>query len=319
MDIAIVVLLVVLVGLVLWDLWRRERRWREQGDVLAKAVGERLDGTVRVFGDVKRELGELSLRAKEIHEVGKDISSLQDILRAPKLRGGLGELLLERLLADCLPRDNYYLQYRFRNGETVDAVVRIGGNLVPVDSKFPLEDFERVVGAESEIEQVALRRQFNRSLKKHVDAVAKYIQPDENTFDFALMYIPAENVYYETILRAGNGEDDICSYCLRRKVIPVSPNSFYAYLQAIVLGLRGLRVEKTARDIIGQLGRLQNDLDDFQRDYEVMGGHIRNTAKKYDEASSKLIKLGDRLQLAGREPAAELEKENPPGADDNEK
>jgi len=319
MDIAIVVLLVVLVGLVIWDLFRRERRWREQGDVLARVVGERLDGTVRVFGDVQRELGELSLRAKEIHEVGKDISGLRDILRAPKLRGGFGELLLERLLTDCLPQGNYYLQYRFHNGETVDAVVRIGGNLVPVDAKFPLEDFERVVGAESETEQIALRRQFNRNLKKHVDAVAKYIQPDENTFDFALMYIPAENVYYETILRTGGGEDDICSYCLRRKVIPVSPNSFYAYLQAIVLGLRGLRVEKTARDIIGHLGRLQNDLEDFQRDYEVVGGHLRNAAKKYDEASGKLVRLGDRLQLAGGEPAVEITEENPPDLDVSEK
>ncbi len=181
MEIAIIILLVILIGLFIWDRAQRQRRLREQGDALSKAVGERIADTTRVFGEVKEKLGELTQRTKEIQEVGKDISSLQDILRAPKFRGGFGELLLERLLDDILPRNNYSLQYAFRNGETVDAVIRIGGNLVPVDSKFPLEDFERVVAAESEEEQVTLRRKFTRTIKKHIDDVAKYILPDENT------------------------------------------------------------------------------------------------------------------------------------------
>ena len=304
--ILLVMLLVVLVGFFLWDRLQARQRWREQSDTLSKTVGERIADTTKVFGEVKERLGELTQRTKEIQEVGKNISGLQEILRAPKFRGGFGELLLERLLADILPRDNYSLQYRFRNGEIVDAVIRIGQNLVPIDSKFPLEDFERIIKAESQEEQVALRKQFTRTIKKHIDDVTRYILPDENTFDFALMYIPAENIYYETILRGYAEESEIYSYSLQKRVIPVSPNSFYAYLQVIILGLKGLHIEKTARDILGHLGRLQGDLQDFQEDYDTLGGHIRHAAQKYDDAARKLTRLGDKLQLAGETPIDKL-------------
>lgn len=140
-------------------------------------MGERLDEKIKVFGEVKEGLGALTQGTKRIEEVGKNISSLQEMLGAPKFRGGLGELLLERLLADGLPRDSYSIQYKFQNGQTVDTVVHIGGNLVPIDSKFPMEDFERLIKAESEEEQKALRRQFIRTFKKHIDDVAKYILP----------------------------------------------------------------------------------------------------------------------------------------------
>lgn len=301
MEIVIIILLVILVGFFLWDRFRREQRLKEQGDALSKAVGERIDGTIKVFGELQKGLGELTEKTKSIEEAGKNILSLQEILQAPKPRGGLGELLLERLLADTLPRDFYDLQHKFRSGETVDAVVLVGGNLVPIDAKFPIEDFERLVAAESEEEQVNMRRQFTRTVKKHIDDVAKYIRPDENTFDFALMYVPAENVYYETILQS-----DICSHCLRRKVFLVSPNSFNAYLQAIVLGLKGLRIEKTTREIIGRLERLQGDFNAFQHDYDTLGGHIYKAMRKYEEASAKLTRLGDRLQLAGEIPVEKL-------------
>jgi len=306
MEIAIIILLAVLLVFFLWDRVRARQRWKEQGDTLSNMMGERLDEKIKVFGEVKEGLGALTQRTKVVEEVGKNISSLQEILRAPKFRGGFGELLLERLLADTLPRDNYSLQYRFRDGETVDAVIRIGGNLVPIDSKFPLEDFERILKAESEEEQVALRRQFTRTIKKHIDDVTRYILPDEKTFDFALMYIPAENVYYETILSGHPEESGIYSYSLQKRVIPVSPNSFYAYLQVIILGLKGLHIESAAREILGHLGRLQGDLDDFQHDYEIMGGHIHHAANKYDESSRKLARFGDKLQLAGETPIEKL-------------
>jgi len=305
MELAIVILLVIVIGFFLWDRLRGQQRWKEQGDTLSKIVGEKIEGSVQVFGDVRERLGELTQRTKDIQEVGKNVSSLQELLRAPKFRGGFGELLLEKLLADILPRDSYSLQYKFRNGETVDAVVQIGRNLVPIDSKFPIDDFERLIKAESEEEQKALRRQFTRNIKKHIDDVAKYILPDENTFDFALMYVPAENVYYETIIR-GTEESDIFSYSLEKRVVPVSPNSFYAYLQVIVQGLKGLHFEKTAGEILAYVSRLQSDLDNFQRDYEVMGDHIRHAANKYDEAGRKLARFGDKLQLAGETPVKKL-------------
>jgi len=303
--IVLAVILAIVIGFFLWDRVKREQRWKEQGDALSKAVGEKLEGNMAVFGDLRERLGELTQKTKNIEEVGKNISSLQELLRAPKFRGGFGELLLERLLADILPRDSYSLPYRFRSGEMVDAVVRIGENLVPIDSKFPLEDFLRITAAESEKEQVELRRQFTRTIKKHIDKITKYILPDENTFDFALMYIPAENVYYETIIRCSE-ESDIFSYSLEKRVIPVSPNSLYAYLQVVVLGLKGLRFEEAASEIFAYVKHLQSDLDDFQQDYEVMGGHIRHAAVKYEEAGRKLTRFGDRLQRASEAPIEKL-------------
>ena len=138
--------------------------------------------------------------------------------------------------------------------------------------------------------------------------MSKYILPDEGTFDFALMYIPAENVYYEAVIRDTQSAEgsDIYSYSLQKRVVPVSPNSFYAYLQVIVLGLKGLRFETAAHEILGYISRLQGDLKDFEQDYEVIGGHIRHAASKYDAASRKLDRFEDKLRLAAESPAGEL-------------
>jgi DNA recombination protein RmuC len=306
LEIIIIILLLALIAFFVWDRSQTRRRRKEQEDALSKAVGERLDGTIQVFGDLREKLGELTQRTRYIEEVGKSISSLQEILRAPKFRGGFGEMMLERLLADILPAENYALQHRFRNGEAVDAVISIGGNLVPVDSKFPMEDFQRMVATDTEKEQSALRRQFIRTVKKHIDDVAKYIRPDEKTFDFALMYVPAENVYYETVLKSKPEDDDICSYALGKRVVPVSPNSFYAYLQALLLGLNGLRIEKEAREILGQLNRLQGDLSNFQADYETLGAHLEHAARKYEDGRRKLSTLATKLQLTCETPAKKL-------------
>ncbi len=299
MEIVTIILLAVLIIFFSWDHIQQRRRWQKQGDAISKTVGERIADTTRVFGEVQHSLGQLVKGTERIEVIGGDIARLQEVLRAPKFRGSLGELMLERLLQDILPHQNYSLQHRFRSGEAVDAVIRIGDYLVPIDSKFPLEDFQRFVAAGDEESKASLRRHFVRTVKKHIDAVTKYIVPDEDTFDFALMYIPAENVYYETVLRDGTEENEVYSYALRKRVIPVSPNSFYAYLQVIILGFKGLHIEQTAGEILGQLGRLQGDLDDFQVEYDTLGGHIRHAATKYDDAERKLSLLGDKLRLTG--------------------
>jgi DNA recombination protein RmuC len=278
-------------------------------------IGNRLDNAARVVGEVKQNLGELSKATQQVFDVGKDIASLQEILRAPKLRGILGELFLGDLLGQILPPNHFTLQHRFKSGEAVDAVIRLGRFLVPVDSKFPLENFRRVVESKNDEERKTARKKFNTDVKKHIDAIAdKYILPDEGTFPFALMYIPAENVYYETIIKDENlGEDkSLSAYALERKVIPVSPNSLYAYLQAIVMGLKGLQIEKSAQIIISHLERLRGDFERFRKEFEVIGSHLTNAKGRYDEASIRLDRFGERLVSAGQGDAMPAELKNEP-------
>ena len=265
-------------------------------------MDERLDGAARVIQGVSRQLGQLDESTKRMLEVGRDISSLQDLLRAPKLRGNLGELFLQDLLAQILPPDHYEIQHAFAGGEKVDAVIRLQAGLVPVDAKFPLENFRRVVAAGGEEERKTARRQFLRDVRTHIDAIAtKYIRPDEGTFQFALMYVPAENVYYETIVRPDEAaESALFEYALQRRVIPVSPNSFYAYLQTILLGLKGLRVEERAREILDHLDRLNQETDRFAEAFRLVGDHLDNARKKYEEAQKRLTRVESKMdQLDG--------------------
>ena len=261
-------------------------------------IAQRMDNAARVVGDVKKDLGELSKATQQVFDVGKDIASLQEILRSPKLRGGLGELFLGDLLAQILPSTNYKLQYTFKNGARVDAVIKLTDGLVPIDSKFPLENFRRLLESQTDEERKANKKRFVSDVKKHIDAIAsQYIQPDEGTFSFALMYIPAENVYYETIIKdeSFGEEKGITSYAFAKRVIPVSPNSFYAYLQTILLGLRGLEISEQAKEILSHLGRLKVDFDRFIKDFEVVGSHLNNARTKYDDAAKKLERFHDKL------------------------
>lgn len=275
-------------------------RLRENVDVMQqtqRTLGERLDNTAQVVGAVHRSLGSLEEANRKIYEIGKDISSLQQILQAPKLRGGLGELLLEDLLAQILPADHFAVQHTFRSGQKVDAIIKLGSGVVPVDAKFPLENFRRLLDAQSDDERTRVRRAFVTDVKHHIDAVAsKYILPDEGTFDFALMYIPAENVYYEIVVKDdAMGDTDISAYALARRVIPVSPGSFYAYLQAIVLGLRGLRIEERSHEILQQLARLRGDFDRFRDDFRLVGRHLTNAGSSFAGADRRLERLETRF------------------------
>ncbi len=258
-------------------------------------VNTRLDNAARVVQTVSTGLGELREAAGQIRDIGRDISSLENILRAPKLRGEIGELFLEDLLRQVVP-NNYQVQYQFRSGEKVDAVVRLGERFVPIDSKFPLENFKRLLAAGDDTGRKAARRAFVSDVRKHVDAIAqKYIRPDEGTFDFALMYILAENVYYETVIRPAPDEESIGAYAIARRVVPVSPNTLYANLQTIALGLRGFQVEKQAGAILEHLARLQADFGRFAEEFEVLGNHLKNARNKYDDTAKRLDHFQDKL------------------------
>jgi len=261
------------------------------------------------LGDVKRDLGKMESVTQEVLDKAKSISTLEDLLRAPKFRGGLGELFLGDLLSQILPPAHYELQYKFMSGEKVDAVVRIGKNLVPIDSKFPLENFKKHLSEENTKGKESFKKKFIADVKKHIDDIAeKYILPDEKTYDFALMYIPAENIYYETILKdeSFGQERSIFSYALQKRVIPVSPNSFFAYLQVIVLGLKGLQIEKSAQSIFQSLSRLQGDLGRFRKDFQILGSHLGNAKVKYDEADKRLGKFSDKLELVSSDDSKQL-------------
>jgi DNA recombination protein RmuC len=275
-------------------------------DGIQASVGASLSNTAGALGRIGEQLGALGKSTERVLEVGKDIASLQEVLRPPKLRGGFGEVMMERLLAEVVP-GRYVCQHRFRSGETVDAVIHLAAGMVPVDSKFPLDAFNRLLAAEDDVSRRAFRREFERAVRTHIDAVARYIKADEGTLDFALMYVPAENVFYE-LHRSEFGADalsgagqaapaGIFAYAQERRVFPVSPSTFYTYLSAIAFGLRGLRVEERARELLGHLARLSQEFDRFQRDFGVLGGHIEQAHRKYDGLNLSLARLGDRLAL----------------------
>ncbi len=264
-----------------------------------KQVNERLDNAARFFADLQNRLGKLDEANARIFNLGKDISSLQEILRSPKARGSLGELLLGDLLSEMLPRDRFDLQYSFKSNDKVDAVIRVGGQMISVDSKFPLENFRRLVDLKDEDARKGFKKQFVTDVKRHIDAIArKYILPEEGTFDFAFMYIPAENVFYEVITRDDElgQEDSLQAYGLKKRVIPVSPNSFYAYLGALMYALRGERMQKNVYEILSQMRHLAVDLGKFRDDFEKIGFHLNNLKRSYEDSEKKLSRYHDRLE-----------------------
>jgi len=351
MNTAIIILLIILVGLIIYLLLRPQKQQpadqsltmlqnqieslrSQTNDTLTKQlsqirtdvnqqlqnvtsqltdttgqIGKRLDNAATVISDVKKEIGGLSQASKQIFDVGKDISKLSEILKAPKTRGLLGEYFLGDLLGQILPQEYYELQHSFKTTK-VDAVVKLGPKFVPIDAKFPLENFNRIVESSTDDERKKARKDFLKDVRKHIDDIAsKYILPDEGTYDFAMMYIPAENVYYEMIIKEDPDEKSVSKYALERKVIPVSPNSLYAYLQAIVLGLRGLKIEQSAEQILATLQKLTIDFDSFKEEFDTLGRHISNARTKYEDAEKKLMKFDNKLSsVESMNPEDELKK-----------
>jgi DNA recombination protein RmuC len=228
-------------------------------------------------------------------EQAKELSQLQQILRPPKARGGFGELLLENLLADRLPRSAFEIQYGFSGGERVDAAIKVD-RLVPIDSKFPLDNFERMIASDNDLERQQFEKLFARDVKSHVDAIAsKYIRPDEGTYEFAFMYLPSEAIYYE--LACGR-TGALLAYAHEKRVLPVSPTTLTAYLQVIVLGLKGLQIEQHAQEVMAYCARLQTDFSKFKEDFELVGTHLERAYKKFGDSEKRLGKFETKLEQA---------------------
>ncbi|MFH1753175.1 MAG: DNA recombination protein RmuC [Candidatus Omnitrophota bacterium] len=283
-----------------WITQQVDSRLRDNSQSLQNAsvdLGSKLESAVKAVSDVHRHLGKLEESQRQIYELGKDITGLQDLLRAPKMRGGIGEFFLEDLLRQIMPQEYFSFQHEFKSRERVDAVIKFAQGLVPIDAKFPLENFRKYLQTEDEREKEGFRKQFITDVKNHIKSISeKYIKPEEGTFDFALMYIPAENVYYETIIKDEKATDGgLFQHALKMKVIPVSPNSFYAYLKVILLGLKGMAVEKSAMKILQNIGKLQGEFTRFYEDFTKIGRHLSNSKSSYDLAEKHLVRFNERL------------------------
>jgi DNA recombination protein RmuC len=273
---------------------------------LAASVDRRLEGidgrllasqqsAGQAATQIVEKLGKLDGTAAQMLARANDLAKLEQALRPPKARGGFGELLLENLLRDRLPATAYAMQHGFSTGERVDAVVRVG-RLIPVDSKFPLDNFQRMVDAKSDGERQLYAKGFARDVKSKIDDIAsKYIRPDEGTFDFAFMYVPVESVYYELACNPGFG---LLEYANDRRVFPVSPNTFTAYLQLIVLGMRSMQVEERAHEVMAYVAGLGGDFARFKDDFDLVGKHLGHAQTTFTKADKRLGKLESKLDRA---------------------
>ncbi len=289
------------------SLGQVQQELRHQGNMVQQSqhtVGERLEGAAHLVGEVQNRLGQLEEANRRILDLGsalgKEVGNLQGIFQAPKVRGGWGELFLGELLEQVLGPEHYELQFPFKNGERVDAVVKLAQGMVPIDAKFPLENFRKFISAPSEPEKKAFRKEFYKDVRRHMDQISeKYVVPDEGTMDFALMYIPAENVYYETIIR----DDDLAEakslsdYAQSKKVIPVSPNTLYVYLSSIARGLQGLKVESNAKEILANIQRLTGDLAKFDEEFRRMGVHLKNAVSTFERAGRQFERIQDKFSV----------------------
>ena len=266
-----------------------------------KAINERLDNAAKVIGMVGKEVGQMS-------EIGRSMKDLQDFLRSPKLRGNIGEQVLKELLGQFLPKESFHLQYRFRSGEVVDAAIKTESGIIPIDSKFPLENFKNMHKAETEAERKSFEKEFTRDVKKHIEDIAKkYILPEEGTIDYALMYIPSEPVYYEIM----SNIPELSDYSHKRRVLPVSPSTFYAYMRAILMSFEGKKIEEKARAILASLRGIKGDSEKFGDTLRVLTKHINDTKNTSDLVNSRFLSLNSKIEraqaLKGKEDTPVLE------------
>ena len=260
--------------------------------------------TQQALADVARQLGALGEQSARIGELAKDIGSLQDLLRGPKTRGGFGELMLERLLADCLPLSAYETQYTYRDGSRVDAVVRFTSRLVPIDAKFPNESYAALAAAREDGDRRSRRRAFLQQAKRHIDAVSRYVSPQDGTIDYAFLYVPSESVYYELIREDPDTDVDIRAYAAERHVIPASPNTLLAYLQVVALAVRGLAMQERTRELQQGVAQVRHQFDRFVELHDQLGRHLQNATNKFDETERALARASGAIEALAQAPLA---------------
>lgn len=257
-----------------------------------EVLGKRLDNAARAVMEVSKSMEGVQKEVGIMSEIGHSMKSLQDFLKSPKLRGNIGEQVLADLLAQMLPNEAYALQFEFKDGQKCDAVLRVSEGLIPVDAKFPLENFMAMVRTENDADRARVKKDFESDVKKHISDIAKkYILPSEGTVDFALMYIPSEAIYYEIVVNS----EDLTRVAWEKRVLPVSPNVFYSYLKAILIGLEGKQVEERAKQILAAIRSIDHDAEKFGENLRVMTKHVTNAKNSADEVTSSFNQLNQRL------------------------
>jgi len=249
-----------------------------------QAINERLDNTGQYISQVAKEIGQMS-------EIGRSMKDLQEFLKSPKLRGNIGEEVLKDLIAQILPKNSFHLQYSFKSGEKVDAALKTDAGLLPIDSKFPMENFQKMIRAQNEQEKEKFKKTFVTDVKKHIKSISrKYILPEEGTMDFALMYIPSEPVYYEIA-----NIPDLTDFARQSRVYPVSPTTFYAHLQTILLSFEGKKIESRSKEVFRLLRAIQKDYEKTQNVISVLGKHIGNAYSQMANVNQSFSLLGQKL------------------------
>jgi DNA recombination protein RmuC len=273
-----------------------------------RSVADHLGKSGSLMRELGEKLGRLHETSQRIEKLAGEVTRLEDLLKPPKLRGTLGEMFLEQALAQALPPGSFALQHPLGDGVVVDAVVFVQDRMVPVDSKFPLENYRRAREAEDEGEQRRARSQFSRDVRRHVDSIAeKYVRPSSGTCDFALMYVPAEAVYAEIVADGESG--NLADYAATKRVIPVSPRLLYAYLSTVALGLRGIALQENAREVHQNLAELSRLWDRVGAPLEKLGAHLGNASRQFEETSRAFDRFTTRLDAV-----AEKASEEPEGA-----
>jgi DNA recombination protein RmuC len=254
-----------------------------------REVSQQLKSSTDALVQMRQKVGEMQQTSQDL---SKATQTLQSVLGGAKTRGSLGEIALEGLLADALPQAAYATQYRFPStGAVVDAIVRHGDRLLCVDSKFPLEAYRRLTEEGDDA-----RRDFSVAVRKHADSIAeKYILPDEHTFDYALMFVPSESVYYELLMTEDAKHGRLEEYCRAKRVFPVSPNSFFAFLGAVAVSLQGQKIEENTRHLLAGLAGVTKQMENFTDIYERLGTHLRHAQQSYEDADSKLTRARNSL------------------------
>ncbi|OGM18665.1 hypothetical protein A2686_04330 [Candidatus Woesebacteria bacterium RIFCSPHIGHO2_01_FULL_38_10] len=249
-----------------------------------EALNKRLDNAARVISQVQRNIGEMS-------EIGRGMKELQEFLQSPKLRGNIGEQVLKDLISQMFPKGSFYLQHTFKSGEKVDAAIKTSAGILPIDSKFPMENFQKMIKAKDSKDKTSYKKLFIRDIKKHLDDISrKYILPEEGTMDFALMYIPSESVYYEVV-----NESDLMRLAQRYRVYPVSPTTLYAHLQTILLSFEGQKIEKRAREVFTVLRAIQKDYSKVEDNLGTLQRHLNNAYNMMANVLTSFTHLGQKI------------------------